>query len=448
MSNESSGFLSRIGSVFKKKQVRQMKITNALPTVESKIDKFNVTSQSVLRVHSALACINAISDNIAALRPDVIAQREISEGVFIPERLDPLTNARARIIGEFWNENTTAERGLHYMMRQYLTTGVAYALIQRNLNGTLASITPLPTDTGYVRTVDGGYAIARNGGKIIIVNGDLDLKFIPFSNMISIRYDSNPDHKATPEGPVQLGRDTIALAHAVQERISQYFINGAPAYLLTSTFTGDEETDARMVKNIKEAQKSMADEGFNFGIIPGETDVKMIGNTAEHAQMNALWISSTQAVARLFDVPPSVIGENSRSTFSNAEQQQSAFLRGTLQPILHKLEQEFNLKIFGQQQNSTDRVKFNTADFERTDVKAARELMIKEVQVGIRTRNEARAENGLPYSEQEGADDLMAQMQDVAIGDEEQEEPTQEPDNEEIQENPDDEQDSGSQGSE
>jgi HK97 family phage portal protein len=96
-------------------------------------------------------------------------------------------------------------------------------------------------------------------------------------------------------------------------------------------------------------------------------------------------------------VPPSIIGENSRNTFSNGEQQDIQFVKYSIAPICKMEEAELEFKLMDRNNQEKLDIKFNLDYLLRGDMLSRARYEQTLVSSGILTRNEAREiENKAP----------------------------------------------------
>ena len=113
---------------------------------------------------------------------------------------------------------------------------------------------------------------------------------------------------------------------------------------------------------------------------------------------------SVAEIARIFRVPPHLIGDLSRSTYSNIEQQSLEFAKYSLTPYLINWEQELNRKLLSTKEQSTHFCKFRTTELLRGDVNSRADYYTKLFNVGALSPNDIRnmedmnkVENGDDY---------------------------------------------------
>jgi len=97
---------------------------------------------------------------------------------------------------------------------------------------------------------------------------------------------------------------------------------------------------------------------------------------------------NTEQIARIFKVPPHLIGHLKRSTNNNIEQQSLEFVTHSLLPYVKNLEETFNDAFLDNDDSYF--FKFNVNALLRSDLKSRTEAYSISVQNGFMTRNEVR----------------------------------------------------------
>jgi HK97 family phage portal protein len=128
-----------------------------------------------------------------------------------------------------------------------------------------------------------------------------------------------------------------------------------------------------------------------------------VGFSAEDSQYLQSRQFSVQEIARWFRVSPTMIGDLSRSTYSNSEQEQLSFLQHSLRPWLVNLESEINLKLFPSRTQFF--CEFDMAAFQRADQATRYEAYSKGLAAGFLTVADVRNWENLP--ELPGTDQLL-----------------------------------------
>lgn len=92
-----------------------------------------------------------------------------------------------------------------------------------------------------------------------------------------------------------------------------------------------------------------------------------IGISPEQAQFLETRKFQINEIARIFRVPPHMVGDLEKSSFSNIEQQSMEFVKYTLDPWVVRWEQTINRMLFSSEEKKTYFVKFNVDGLLRGD---------------------------------------------------------------------------------
>jgi hypothetical protein len=147
-----------------------------------------------------------------------------------------------------------------------------------------------------------------------------------------------------------------------------------------------------------------------------------VGVTNDDAQFLETRAFQTSEIARLFRVPPHLIGDLSKATFSNIEQQSIDYVMHTLTPWLVRWEQAIEFTFLDPEADPAADVEFPTRELLRGDMAARANYYGSGILDGWLTRNEARMDDGrepidgldepLVPLNMVGADDLGKQLDD------------------------------------
>jgi len=96
-------------------------------------------------------------------------------------------------------------------------------------------------------------------------------------------------------------------------------------------------------------------------------------------------------IARIFRIPPHLLADLERATFSNIEAQQIDFVVHTIRPYLVNIEQEMNKKLLRETEKKDHYVKFSIQGLLRGDSEARSKYYQTLNQIGVLSINEIRA---------------------------------------------------------
>jgi HK97 family phage portal protein len=206
--------------------------------------------------------------------------------------------------------------------------------------------------------------------------------------VIHFRINSRNGHSGI--SPISFARQSIGLGMAAEKYGAQFFEKGG-------NLKGVLETDSHMSDPEYVSFKQRWNEVYTGPDSNHDTPVleyglkyKPLGFSPHDSQFIETRINQVQDVARCFGLPPSVIGENSRNTFTNGEQQDIQFVKYSLSPLCKSEELELEFKLMPRNSKVQENIKFNLDWLLRGDMNARSRYEQTLVQAGILTRNEAR----------------------------------------------------------
>ena len=248
--------------------------------------------------------------------------------------------------------------------------------------------------------------------------------------------------------PVDLAKDAVALARACELHGAAYFGNGAMPGVVLET---DQQLDQAAAATLRENWERMhrgAKNASRTAVLMGGLKAHELTGTNQESQFLEARRFQVEEVCRLFRCPPHLVGDLTRSSFSNIEQQSIDFVQHTLLPWLRRFESAFTRDLIVDDQ--TYFAEFDTRGLLRGDAAARASYYSTLWNLGVLSINEIRdAEN---MNDIEGGDNRFVQlnMQTVEqanvsaqiVKDEvveqpantEQEEPSEEPQEQEPQE--------------
>lgn len=188
-----------------------------------------------------------------------------------------------------------------------------------------------------------------------------------------------------------LAREAIAVAHVMEAHASRLFKNGArPGGVIEfPKGLGDEG-----LKKMKAAWRAAHEGAENAG----KTAILWDG-----AQFKAMTLNSTDAqflelrkfqileIARAFRVPPSMLFELDRATWSNSEQMGFEFLTYTLEPWLQALEATLSRALFTPEERQTYRIMFDRDDLTRASLTERATAISSLISARVLNPNEGRS---------------------------------------------------------
>jgi HK97 family phage portal protein len=205
-------------------------------------------------------------------------------------------------------------------------------------------------------------------------------------------------------------RQTIGTALAAGDYSSAFFSNGArPDFALK--VQGKLSADQlEILRKSWIAAHAGPGKSHTPAILSGGMEIEQLTMSNEDAQLLATRAFQIEEIARIFGVPPFMIGQTEKTSSwgSGVENMGRGFVKFTLQRHLIKFEQEINRKFWPNRERYF--VEFTVAGLERGDLKsendALRVALGRAGEPGWMTQNEVRRIKNLPPVE--GGDELIS----------------------------------------
>jgi HK97 family phage portal protein len=310
----------------------------------------SVSLEVALRVPAVSAAVRAISEAVACLPVSVC--RVLPDGAREEVREHPVN---ALLQGE-WNEWCGTYDGL--------LAGTTDALC--NDNGALVwvnRIDGVPRELIRYRpgsfTVDYDLATGEPMFRLATANGGN--RPLPISDVIHVRA-----FGGSARCPLTLAREAIGVALAIEQHVSRLFTRGArPSGVLKFKRKLDDAAFERLKKSWGTAYS-----GENSGrtaILEDDADFQALTFSSTDAQLLELRQFQIIEIARAFRVPPHMLFDLGRATWSNVESLGREFLVFCLQPMLRAWESALRRALL----TPEERAAGFTIEFEEDDLTQA-----------------------------------------------------------------------------
>ena len=250
------------------------------------------------------------------------------------------------------------------LMTHLLLWGNAYAQIIRNGKGEVIALYPLMPDRMTVdRDRDGKlyYEYTVSTDDAPTVKGTVvRLKPSDVLHIPGLGFDGLVGYS-----PIAMAKNAIGMAIACEEYGAKFFANGAaPGGVLEHPGTIKDPGRVR-----ESWQSTFGGSGNANKIAVLEEGMKYtpIGISPEQAQFLETRKFQINEIARIFRVPPHMVGDLEKSSFSNIEQQSLEFVKYTLEPWRVRWEQSIQRTLFSAEEKKQYFTKFNVEGLLRGD---------------------------------------------------------------------------------
>ena len=250
------------------------------------------------------------------------------------------------------------------LMTHLLLWGNAYAQIIRNGKGEVIALYPLMPDRMSVDRDKNGqlyYKYTKNNDDApTMESGSVYLSPSDVLHIPGLGFDGLVGYS-----PIAMAKNAIGLAIAAEEYGSKFYANGAaPSGILEHPGTLKDPARVRDSWNATFGGSSnsnkvaVLEEGMKY------TPISIAPNEAQFLETRKFQINE---IARIFRVPPHMVGDLEKSSFSNIEQQSLEFVKYTLDPWVIRWEQALYRALLSEEEKKTVFFKFNVEGLLRGD---------------------------------------------------------------------------------
>ena len=363
------------------------------PTAAGKV----VNERTAMQTTAVYACVRILAESIAGLPLHVYAYEGQGK-----ERVP--AHPLYFLLHDAPNPEMTSFVFRETLMTHLLLWGNAYAQILRDGMGRVIGLYPLLPDrmdvgrdskTGelyylYTRSTEENPNFA-NKGQIRLWHEDvLHIPGLGFDGLVGY-------------SPIAMAKNAVGIALATEEYGATFFQNGArPAGVL------EHPGVLKDPSKLRESWQSIYGGTKNVGriaVLEEGVKYQQIAIPPEEAQFLETRKFQIDEIARLYRVPPHMVGDLEKSSFSNIEQQSLEFVKYTLNPWVVRWEQSLQKALLSNRERKDYFIRFNVDGLLRGDYKSRMEGYAIGRQNGWLSANDIRSlEDMNPINADEGGD--------------------------------------------
>jgi HK97 family phage portal protein len=203
---------------------------------------------------------------------------------------------------------------------------------------------------------------------------------------------------------------------AVEEHGARLFSNGArPSGVLKHPSSLSEEAQGRLRKQFEE-RYSGGENAYRAMLLEEGMSWEAVGLNAEDSQFLETRKFQRTEIAALFNIPPHMLGDLERATFTNIEHQALDFVRNCLEGWLECWEQAIKRDLLWGLEGNRLVVDFDTSKLTQGDFKSLMESYQIAVNSGILNPNECRTQIG--FNPRDGGDEYRVTPNSMPEGSE------------------------------
>ncbi|QNO16562.1 phage portal protein [Alkalicella caledoniensis] len=338
------------------------------PTSSGKV----VNEKSAMQTTAVYACVRILSETIASLPLHTYQKTDKGKEKAVDHPLYHLLHDEP-------NPEMTSFVFRETLMGHLLLWGNAYAQVIRDGRGKVMALYPLMPDKMTVHRSEGGelyYSYSKEGQEHILRS--FEILHIP-----GLGFDGLLGHS-----PIAMAKNAIGMAIATEEYGANFFNNGAnPGGVLEHPGILKDPERVRKSWNSVYAGSGNA---HKVAVLEEGMSFKPIGIPPEQAQFLQTRKFQLNEIARIFRVPPHMIGDLEKSSFSNIEQQSLEFVKYTLTPWLSRWEMAMKKSLLSPSEKKDYFIKHNVEGLLRGDYKTRMEGYSIGIQNGFLSPNDVR----------------------------------------------------------
>lgn len=367
--------LQRVANLFSEKRMSSNDIFQLIAAGNATYAGPSVNEDSAMRSSAVYACIRIISESIAALPLVLYRQEGRNRNRATVHPLYP-------VLHDLANPEMTAFEWRELAMAHTLLRGNSWSQKVMNQRGQTVELWPLhPAKMeGWTRREGKLYWLYRNpDNQLQAINAELIHHIKGFGDGVM------------GHSPImQAAKQAVGLSLAAEEFGARFYGNGAKSGLMLKV-PGKLSPPAfqRLKQSFTEDSAGLSN-AHRVKILEEGMDVATITIPPNEAQFLETRKFQVTEIARIYRVPPHMLADLDRATFSNIEHQSQSFVDYTLMPWFVRHEQAIYRDLLLPGERSTYFAKYVAAGLLRGDTATRYGAYTTAINTGFMTRNEAR----------------------------------------------------------
>jgi len=318
-----------------------------------------VNEHTAMQMTAVYSCVRILSETLAGLPLHVYRYND-SGG-----KEKHLKHPLYKLLHDEPNPEMTSFALRETLMSHLLLWGNAYAQIIRNARGEVIALYPLMPNKMtvdrdskgrlfyiYTRTSDDAPTLGNESRVYLTPSDVLHIPGLGFDGLVGY-------------SPIAMAKNAVGLAIATEEYGAKFFANGAaPGGVLEHPGT---IKDPQKVKESWNAAYQGSVNAHRVAVLEEGMKYQPIGISPEQAQFLETRKFQINEIARIFRVPPHMLADLEKSSFSSIEQQSLEFVKYTLDPWVVRWEQSMCRALLMESEKPTVFIKFNVDGLLRGD---------------------------------------------------------------------------------
>ena len=332
---------------------------------------------------AAFASVQLIAQTIASL--PLYVYRKDASGARYEDPQHPL----ARLLAGDPNEHQTVADFFELMQANVLWHGNAYAEIVRDTSGRPVELVPHHPGMISVERLPGA-----RGRRLRYIVSDIDggSRRLLQEEMLHIR--DRSDDGLCGKSRLQRAREAFGQAIAAEKFAARIWGNSAAmSGFVSHPETLGPEAAETLRQSLADLYGGLKNAG-RIGVLEEGMTWTALSVSPEDAQLLESRRFSVESVARMFGVPPQLIGDTSKTAFANMIEASRHFARFTLAPWCSKWEQALARSLFSEADRATHEIEVNLDELLRGDPLQRAQTWRVYRELGVVSANEIRDQEG------------------------------------------------------
>ena len=340
-----------------------------------------VNEQTALQTSSVYACVRVISEALASL-PLHVYRYEDDGSKIVPEHHLYI------LLHDEPNPEMTSFLFRETLMSHILLYGNAYAQIIRDGGGRVTALYPLLPNKMDVNRGESGeiyytYWRDRDEKHPGTKDGMITFSRHEVLHVPGLGFDGRVGYS-----PIAMVKNAVGLTIATESFGASFFANGAnPGGVLEHTGTVNKPEKLRDAWEL--IHKGVQNSG-KVAVLEDGLKYHPIAVPPEQAQFLETRKFQLNEIARIFRIPPHMVGDLEKSSFSNIEQQSLEFVKYTMEPWVVRWEQCMKRSLILPSEKSRYSIRFNLDGLLRGDYETRMRGYSIGIQNGFMSPNDAR----------------------------------------------------------
>jgi len=343
---------------------------------------------------TALACVNVIAGASSAL--PVYVYRRVPDG-----REEMPNHPLMRLVRNGVNSHTAWPDYIEWLVAQLLLRGNGLSGIKTDGGGNVVELEPVPWEWCAVQLLPSGrlaYDITTYNS---LAGGAGRAKRLLEGEVLHLR--DRTDDGLIGKSRLQRCAAGIAAGLYVQDFAGSLYENGVnPSGILTMEQNLSDPQKEQIKANLSQLYAGANKAGKVLLLEGPAAKWNQLTISPEDAELLASRRFSTEELARIFNVPPPLVGIWDHSSFTNSETAGRWFAQFTLSPIVKKLEAEMSRSLLSDDERQSLEISIDLSGLLRGDDAARWQNHAIAVDKKILTPNEIREQEG--YNRRAGGD--------------------------------------------